>query len=64
MASPLAAPQMAQGPDFGSLADRFLVDHNIPKASPDTVNLPELLEQNYLPTAVGLFDLYFPEIPV
>jgi len=60
MASPLAAPQMAQGPDFGSLADRFLVDHNIPKASPDTVSLPELLEQNYLHTAVGLFDLYFP----
>ncbi|MEO2161552.1 MAG: hypothetical protein ABGY29_03405, partial [bacterium] len=60
MASPLAAPQMAQGPDFGALADRFLVDHNIPEASPDTVSLPELLEQNYLHTAVGLFDLYFP----
>ena len=60
MASPLAAPQVAQGPDFGSLADRFLVDHKIPDASPDTVNFPELLEQNYLHTAVGLFDLYFP----
>ncbi len=53
-------PVAAQGPDFANLADRFLVDHDLGAASPDTVELPQVLESHYLHTAVGLFDLYFP----
>jgi len=55
-----ASPQAVQGPDFNSLAQRFLSDHHLEEATPDTLDLHKLLEENYLHASVGLFDLYFP----
>ena len=58
--APPAAAAVPQELPYERLAARFLADHGHAQASPDTFDLYQFLEEGFLHTRSGLFDLYFP----
>jgi hypothetical protein len=54
------APVLAQDLPYASLAGQVLQDFGAPDATPETLDLHGLLEENCLHLSAGLYDLYVP----